>query len=177
METPRISSASTTSNLYSGMGELLAANQARGLVSQSFTGDSFINHLNSSSQSTRATQQQFEDDMRRAELLERDRIERQRLQKDVKEALMGKRVVQVFIVDPSDQVPLADSLIYADPAPHLTDLNDQELFFDIDIKGILATHNAKRITLVNKTVKDRVENLEPIRVKDLKMTVVNVASF
>lgn len=87
-----------------------------------------------------------------------------------------RRLVQVFIADPDDNVPLADALIYRGE-PVFTDLTDQELFFDIDLKGALDAHNAKRTKMVNKKVKERTEHLEPARIRDLKMTVVNIATF
>lgn len=89
---------------------------------------------------------------------------------------MSFRIVQVFIADPNDSLALADRIIYSGtPAP--TDLDDNELFFDIDIKSLLATHNAKRVTVQDKTVKDRVQMLEPARIRDLKMQVVTIAQF
>lgn len=87
-----------------------------------------------------------------------------------------RRLVQVLIADPNDNVPLDDCLLYKGDQK-LTDLTDQELFFEIDIKSILDAHNAKRGKLVNKAVKERTEYLEPARIRDLKMTVVTVAQF
>lgn len=87
-----------------------------------------------------------------------------------------RRIVQVFIADPDENVPLDKSLLYTGPQK-LTDATDQELYFEIDIKAILEKHNAIRKELVNKKVKERVEYLEPARVRDLRMVVVNVASF
>lgn len=87
-----------------------------------------------------------------------------------------RRLVQVFIADPDENVPLADCLLYQGE-PKLTDLTDQELFFEVDIKSILNKHNEKRVALVNKAVKERTENLEPARIRDLKMTVVTIAQF
>lgn len=86
------------------------------------------------------------------------------------------RVVQVFIVDPDPKMPLADRLLHEGES-HLTDKDDQELFFDLDIKTMLAEHNKKRTAVVDKSVKDRTEHLEPARIRDLKMTVVDVATF
>lgn len=88
----------------------------------------------------------------------------------------SRRLVQVFIADPDENVPLTDCLLYSGDQK-LTDLTDQELFFEVDIKSILDTHNAKRTGFVNKAVKERVEHLEPARIRDLKMTVVTIASF
>lgn len=88
----------------------------------------------------------------------------------------SRRLIQVFICDPDENVPLADCLLYSGEQK-LTDLTDQELFFEVDIKSIIDTHNAKRTKMVNKTVKERVEHLEPARIRDLKMTVVTIASF
>ena len=82
-----------------------------------------------------------------------------------------RRLVQVFIADTNENVPLADTLLYKGEQK-LTDLTDQELFFELDIRTLLAEHNAKRTKLINKSVKDRTEYLEPARIRDLKMTVV-----
>lgn len=87
-----------------------------------------------------------------------------------------RRLVQVFVADPDENVPIDQCLLYTGEQK-LTDLTDQELFFEIDIKTILDVHNAKRIKLVNKAVKERTEHLEPARIRDLKMTVVTIASF
>lgn len=93
-----------------------------------------------------------------------------------KEQHMGRRLVQVFIADSNDNVPLDDAVLYSG-YQKMTDLNDQELFFEIDIKSILAAHNVKRVTFVDKKVKERTENLEPAKIRDLKMVVVTVATF
>jgi len=87
-----------------------------------------------------------------------------------------RRVVQVYIVDPNENVPVESCMLYKGD-PILTDLTDQELFFEIDIKDVLAKHNAKRVTFPDKKVKDRIEHLEPAKVRDLKMTVVTIAAF
>lgn len=89
---------------------------------------------------------------------------------------MTRRLVQVFIADPDDNVPLEQSMLYTGEQK-LTDATDQELFFEIDMKTILDKHNADRVKLINKKVKERVENLEPVKIRDLRMVVVNVATF
>jgi len=93
-----------------------------------------------------------------------------------KEPVMTRRFVQVLIADPDENIPLHKSLLYRGEQK-LTDLNDQELFFEIDIKTLLDTHNITRATIVNKKVKERTEFLEPARIRDLKMVVVNIATF
>lgn len=94
------------------------------------------------------------------------------------EQLMARklRIVQVFIVDPNENVSLEDCLLYKGEAK-MTDLENNELFFELDIKDILAKHNEKRIKMVNKLIKDRVEYLEPAKIRDLKMNVVDIATF
>lgn len=87
-----------------------------------------------------------------------------------------RRIVKVFIADIDDNVPLEKSVIYSGEEK-LTDLTDQELFFEVDIKSVLDKHNEYRKTLVNKKVKERTELLEPAKIRDLKMVVVNIASF
>lgn len=89
---------------------------------------------------------------------------------------MSRRIVQVFIADTDENVPLNKSVIYTGEQK-LTDLTDQELFFEIEIKKLLDAHNAYRTTLINKKVKERSENLEPIKIRDLKMVVTTIAEF
>ena len=90
--------------------------------------------------------------------------------------MTSRRLVQVFIADPDESVPLEQSMLYSGDQK-LTDATDQELFFEIDMKSALEKHNAERIKLVNKKVKERTEYLEPAKIRDLKMVVVNVATF
>lgn len=91
-------------------------------------------------------------------------------------AATTRRIVQIFIADTDPNVPLEKCLLHSGE-PKLTDLTDQELFFEVDVKAILEKHNADRVLLRNKSVKERDEFLEPARVRDLKMTVVTIASF
>lgn len=92
------------------------------------------------------------------------------------EVKIKRRLVQVFIADPDENVPLVDTLLYSG-VQQLTDATDEELFYEVDIKTILAAHNAKRIKMVNKKVKERTEYLEPAKIRELRMVVVTVASF
>lgn len=87
-----------------------------------------------------------------------------------------RRWVQVFVADSNENVPLEQSLLYSGEQK-LTDLEDQELFFELDIKQLLEAHNVKRIKIVDKKVKDRTEYLEPAKIRELKMVVVTIASF
>jgi len=96
--------------------------------------------------------------------------------KEKKVAKDSRRLVEVIIVDPDPNVPLEQAVLYQGERK-LTELDDQELFFELDIKQLLADYNAKRTKIVNKSVKERTEYLEPARVRDLKMVVVNVATF
>jgi hypothetical protein len=87
-----------------------------------------------------------------------------------------RRLVQVFIVDPQEAVPIKDCLLYKGEL-QLTDLTDQELFYELDIKQMLDAHNEKRAKIVDKKVKERTEFLEPARIRDLRMQIVTVAQF
>lgn len=94
--------------------------------------------------------------------------------------MSARRIVQVFIADPNDNVPLERSLLFQDDKPRLTDLTDQELFFEIDIRSVLQKHNEYRVTLRDKAASERSSkdiNLEAAKIRDLKMTVVCVAQF
>lgn len=88
-----------------------------------------------------------------------------------------RRLVKVIIVDPDENVKLEDAMLY-NSNEQFTDLTDQELFFEIDIKALLAAHNDKRMMTVDKDKsKDETVYLEPIRIRDLKMVVLNIAKF
>ena len=89
---------------------------------------------------------------------------------------MSRRIIQIFIADPNENVPL-DACILFKGEQKLTDATDQELFFELDIKSILEKHNEARIKVIDKKVKDRTEYLEPAKVRDLKMVVVTVATL
>lgn len=96
--------------------------------------------------------------------------------KPKQEKPVTRRLVQVFIADPDENLPLEAGLLYSG-SQKFTDATDQELFFEVDIQTILKAHNDKRVTLINKKIKDRTEYLEAAKIRDLKMVVVNVASF
>jgi hypothetical protein len=94
----------------------------------------------------------------------------------VKEQTMSRRLVQVYIADPDENLQLDKAMIYQGEQK-FTDLTDQELFFEIDMARILKEHNEFRTKQLNKKVKERVEHLEPAKIRDLKMVVVTIASF
>ena len=101
-----------------------------------------------------------------------------KLVKEIKE-VSNRRLVKVIIVDPNESIPL-DKAVLVNQAEKITDLEDTEIFFDMDIKGILKTHNDYRVTVVDKEMskkRDKDVMLEPIRIKDLKMVVLTIASF
>lgn len=89
---------------------------------------------------------------------------------------VNRRIVKVIIVDPDDRVPLDQCILYSGEEK-LTDLTDQELFFEIEIKSLLDEHNKTRVKIIDKEIKERTENLEPIKIRDLRMVVIDVAKF
>lgn len=94
-----------------------------------------------------------------------------------KAAVPNTRLVKVFIADPDENVPLDKRLLYRGEEA-MTDLTDQELFFEVPITDLLLKHNEYRKTLEDKKAKkEKPVMLEPIRVRDLKMLVVALASF
>ena len=91
----------------------------------------------------------------------------------------NRRIVQVFIADPNDNVPLEKSILYTGEQK-LTDLNDTELFFEIPIKELLDKHNIFRVTVGDREASKRAGKdifLDPVKIRDLKMLVVTVAQF
>jgi hypothetical protein len=90
-----------------------------------------------------------------------------------------RRIVQVFIADTTEDIPLENGLLY-EGEPKFTDLTDEELFFEIGMKDLLDSHNVIReATLDKKATKEsgRDVYLEPARIRDLRMVVVDIAVF
>lgn len=99
--------------------------------------------------------------------------------KSIKEEkpMSDRRIVQVFIVDPDEKLPLKNALLYQGE-PHITDLTDNELFFEIPIKEKLEEHNEIRKKTEDKKAEGKEKKyLESIRIRDLKMTVIEIAAF
>lgn len=95
-----------------------------------------------------------------------------------KEPEMSARIVKVYIADPDTNLPLASRILYSGEEK-LTELTDQELFFEVPIAELLAKHNAIRTSTLDKrkTTPAREVFLEPARIRDLKMVVVSIAEF
>lgn len=109
-----------------------------------------------------------------------DRVqEKKELKKEkVEMAKSGKRIVQVFIVDTDDNLKGEGAILYQG-GQKFTDLTDQELFFELDMKKLLQQHNTDRAKVINKkeSTPDKPVYLEPIRIRDLKMVVSTLAEF
>lgn len=95
------------------------------------------------------------------------------------ETFMGTRLVRVFVSDPDDSLPIDSRVLYQGDEK-LTDLTDQELFFELPIQELLTKHNGVRGKTRDKDQSNtfgRDVMLEPIKIRDLKMVIVNVANF
>lgn len=77
-------------------------------------------------------------------------------------------------MDSAESLPLEKAIIF-NGDEKLTDLTDQELFFNIPIMELLKAHNEERVKYPAK--KGGKEMLEPARIRDLKMNVVTIATF
>lgn len=89
------------------------------------------------------------------------------------------RIVKVFIADSNENLALEKRVLYSGDEK-LTDLTDQELFFDVPITDLLGKHNAVRAATIDKKAAEKFGRdifLEPARIRDLKMVVVTVAQF
>lgn len=89
------------------------------------------------------------------------------------------RIVKVYIADPNENLSLSDRVLYSGDE-QLTDSTDQELFFETPIKELLAKHNELRLHTIDKKASEKSGRdvlLEAVRIRDLKMVVVTVASF
>lgn len=91
----------------------------------------------------------------------------------------ARRIVQVFVADPNENVPLEHSVLFKGEQK-LTDLTDTELFFEVPMAEILKSHNEKRVKFLDKEATKRAGKdvvLDPVKIRELKMVVVNVAQF
>lgn len=99
--------------------------------------------------------------------------------KELNEPMSNRRIVQVFIADIDPNVPLDKAVIYSGDRK-LTDLTDPELFFEIAITELLKKHNEERVKWLDKEATRKAGRdmfLEPVRIKDLRMVVVDIAKF
>lgn len=90
-----------------------------------------------------------------------------------------RRLVQMFIVDPDRNLDVKDCVLHQTD-PQLTDLTDQELFYELEIKSLLKKHNELRAKTLDKKrseAKDKDVYLEAIRIKDLRMIVQTLVEF
>ena len=177
LETPSISGSSYASQIVNMANVCVAGGIGRSHAGV-YTGTTSIGTpiTTTSIASGLAYQDEAEIQRRTSELQKMKNINK--LANAVKEAQMVQklRIVQVFIADPDDNLSLDKRMIYKGE-PKLTDSTDQELFFEVDIKVLLDRHNDERIKHVNKKVKERVEHLEPVKIRELKMVVVTIAEF
>ena len=93
--------------------------------------------------------------------------------------MTAKRLVRVIIVDPHDDIPTEDAVLYMGTET-FTDKTDQELFFDIPIGDMLKEHNERRVKVRDKKAskgKEREQFLEPARIRDLDMVVLTISEF
>lgn len=91
----------------------------------------------------------------------------------------ASRIVKVYVADINDNIPLANRILYTG-MEKLTDSTDQELFFEVPMSELLAIHNATRAVTVDKAQSAKFGRdifLEPAKIRDLKMVVVEVATF
>lgn len=90
------------------------------------------------------------------------------------------RVVQIFIADRHPDVPLEKAVVYQSLEPFATDMTNQELYFTVDIMGLLAAHNAERVQWIDKNATKQAGlsvYLEEIRISDLDMQVTAFTEF
>lgn len=90
-----------------------------------------------------------------------------------------RRIAQVFIADTNENIALDKGLLYQGE-PTFTDLTDEEMFFELDMKSMLEVHNAVRVATLDKRASKtsgRDVYLEPARIRDLNMVVLDIAVF
>lgn len=92
------------------------------------------------------------------------------------EGYCTRRIVEIFISDPDQSVPLEDVVLYH-AERFTTELSDSELFMKIDITALVDEHNKKRVLWPDKRFRESVVMLEEIKPRALKFTVINVVQL
>lgn len=90
-----------------------------------------------------------------------------------------RRLIQVVVIDPDERLDDGDSLLYLGEVK-FTSASDQELYFELGIKEILEDHNSKRKILLDEETSAKAGReiyLKPIRIRDLRMQVIQFAAF
>jgi hypothetical protein len=90
------------------------------------------------------------------------------------------RIVKVYIVDIHPDVALEKAIIYSSNGEKFTNLNDDELFFELPVMDLLAKHNEERIQVIDREASLQAGNniyLEAARIRDLQMRVLVLAEF
>jgi hypothetical protein len=81
-------------------------------------------------------------------------------------AKSGRRIVQVFVIDPDEALPLEHAVLHMG-GQQVTDATDEELYYQINIPALLEQHNQTRQEL----------DLPAIRIRDLKKRVETILEF
>lgn len=100
--------------------------------------------------------------------------EKKKVAKDI-----TRRLVKVIIVDANKNISLDKALLYSGEE-QFTDLTDEELFYEINLKPLLEKHNETRVKTLDKDAtrtSGRDVYLEAAKIRDLSMTVVTIAGF
>jgi hypothetical protein len=98
---------------------------------------------------------------------------------DTKAPVVDLRIVRVVIADVDKSLPVESRIIHHG-IEQVTELTDEELFFEVPIVDLLKKHNELRAKTLNKADTAKAGKdvfLEPIRVRDLRMVVVDIADF
>jgi hypothetical protein len=78
----------------------------------------------------------------------------------------NRRVVQVFVIDPDEALPLEHAVLHMG-GQQVTDATNEELYYELDIPDLLDLHNQIRQEL----------GLPKIRIRDLRMETVPILAF
>jgi hypothetical protein len=96
-------------------------------------------------------------------------------QQQEKQTMSNTRIARVIIADTNESLPLDKRILYMGEEK-LTDLTDNELFFELPMADLLVEHNKVRTATKDKASKDG-EMLPAARIRDLRMVVVDIAKF
>lgn len=87
-----------------------------------------------------------------------------------------RRIVEIFITDPNQWVPLDHAVIYH-AERFASDKPDSELFMAIPIVELTAEYNKKRVTFQDKSFRESDVFLEEIKPRDLRFVVRTITAI
>jgi len=95
------------------------------------------------------------------------------------EPMTDLRIVSIYVVDPDENLEPKDALVHI-KENFMTDLTNEDILVDLELKEALANHNTKRIKIVDEDRSDdrgKEVMLKTVKIKDLIIKINTLQTF